>query len=133
MDQIDINKHPPSREFLEKHIDAERFLDFVSTRSPVFKERPLPRSKKEAIDLMLKNADDALAAESSNVRREWRNPKTGASGFAEVRAQFVSTAGRLCKRLKVGNRAPNAPAKDATYTLCIHDDRGWLLDTNASP
>jgi arsenate reductase-like glutaredoxin family protein len=28
-------------------------LDFVSTRSPVFKQRPLPRSKKEAIDLMM--------------------------------------------------------------------------------
>jgi arsenate reductase-like glutaredoxin family protein len=27
----------------------------VSTRSPVFKGRPLPRSKKEAIDLMLQN------------------------------------------------------------------------------
>ena len=25
----------------------------MSTRSPVFKERPLPRSKKEAIDLMM--------------------------------------------------------------------------------
>lgn len=25
----------------------------MSTRSPVFKERPLPRSKKEAVDLML--------------------------------------------------------------------------------
>jgi arsenate reductase-like glutaredoxin family protein len=25
----------------------------VSTRSPVFKQRPLPRSKKEAIDLMM--------------------------------------------------------------------------------
>ena len=48
--EIDINKEPPSREFLEKHIDADRFLDFVSTRSPVFKERPLPKSKKEAID-----------------------------------------------------------------------------------
>ena len=55
MNQIDINKTPPSREFLEKHIDAERFLDFVSTRSPVFKERPLPKSKKEAIALMLEN------------------------------------------------------------------------------
>jgi arsenate reductase-like glutaredoxin family protein len=53
--QIDINKEPPSREFLEKHIDPERFLDFVSTRSPVFKERPLPRSKKEAIALMIEN------------------------------------------------------------------------------
>ena len=55
MNQIDINKEPPSREFLEKHIDPEHFLDFVSTRSPVFKERPLPRSKQEAIGLMMEN------------------------------------------------------------------------------
>jgi arsenate reductase len=53
--EIDINKQPPAREFLEKHIDANRFLDFVSTRSPVWKERPLPKSKKEAIDLMMEN------------------------------------------------------------------------------
>ena len=51
--EIDINKNPPDRAFLEKHIDEERFLDFVSTRSPVFKQRPLPKSKKEAIDLMV--------------------------------------------------------------------------------
>ena len=51
--EIDINKEPPSREFLERHIDADRFLDFVSTRSPVFKQRPLPKSKKEAIALMM--------------------------------------------------------------------------------
>ena len=55
--EIDINKQPPSRDFLEEHVDPERFLDFVSTRSPVFKERPLPTSKKEAIDLMMKNAN----------------------------------------------------------------------------
>jgi arsenate reductase-like glutaredoxin family protein len=55
--EININAEPPSREFLEKHIDAEHFLDFVSTRSPVFKERPLPRTKKEAIDLMMQNAN----------------------------------------------------------------------------
>ena len=53
--EIEINKQPPTREFLEKHIDASRFLDFVSTRSPVWKERPLPKSKKEAIDLMMEN------------------------------------------------------------------------------
>jgi arsenate reductase-like glutaredoxin family protein len=57
VEQRDINKEPPSREFLEKHVDPERFLDFVSTRSPVFKERPLPKSKREAIDLMMKNAN----------------------------------------------------------------------------
>lgn len=54
-DEIDINRNPPTRAFLEEHIDATRFLDFVSSRSPVFKERPLPRSKKEAIDLMVEN------------------------------------------------------------------------------
>ena len=55
METIDINREPPSRAFLEQHIDRDRFLDFVSTRSPVFKDRPLPRSKKEAIDLMMEN------------------------------------------------------------------------------
>jgi arsenate reductase-like glutaredoxin family protein len=34
-------------------VDETHFLDFVSARSPVFKTRPLPRSKAEAIDLML--------------------------------------------------------------------------------
>jgi arsenate reductase-like glutaredoxin family protein len=55
--EVDINKEPPSRQFLEEHIDATRFLDYVSTRSPVFKERPLPASKKEAIDMMMENAN----------------------------------------------------------------------------
>ena len=34
-------------------MDAKNFLDYVSKRSPVYKTRPLPASKKEAIDLML--------------------------------------------------------------------------------
>ena len=55
MSEIDINKQPPSREWLEQHVDGARFLDFVSTRSPTWKERPLPKSKKEAIELMLAN------------------------------------------------------------------------------
>jgi arsenate reductase-like glutaredoxin family protein len=53
VEERDINRDPPDRAFLERHVDARRFLDFVSTRSPVFKQRPLPRSKKEAIDLMM--------------------------------------------------------------------------------
>jgi len=53
VEERDINKTPPDRAFLEKHVDAARFLDFVSTRSPVFKQRPLPASKREAIDLMM--------------------------------------------------------------------------------
>jgi hypothetical protein len=32
----------------------------VSTRSPVFKERPLPTSKREAIDLMMINGSKVI-------------------------------------------------------------------------
>ena len=53
VEERDINKNPPDRAFLERHVDEEHFLDFVSRRSPVFKSRPLPKSKKEAIDLMM--------------------------------------------------------------------------------
>jgi len=53
MDERDVTKTPPSREFLEQHVDEEHFLDFVSRRSPIFKQRPLPRTKREAIDLMM--------------------------------------------------------------------------------
>ena len=55
VEQLDINKTPPDRAFLETHIDEARYLDFVSTRSPVFKQRSLPGSKTEAIDLMMAN------------------------------------------------------------------------------
>jgi arsenate reductase-like glutaredoxin family protein len=55
--ELDINKEPPSRAFLEQHIDADHFLDYVSLRSPVFKQRPVPKSKQEAIDLMMENAN----------------------------------------------------------------------------
>jgi arsenate reductase-like glutaredoxin family protein len=34
-------------------VDAANYLDYISRRSPVFKQRPLPASKKEAIALML--------------------------------------------------------------------------------
>ena len=53
MEERDINRTPPDRAFLERHIDENRFLDFVSTRSPIFKGRPLPKSKREAIDMMV--------------------------------------------------------------------------------
>lgn len=52
-----MNREPPTRAFLEEHVDAARFLDFVSLRSPVFKERPLPTSKKQAIDMMMENSN----------------------------------------------------------------------------
>ena len=53
MEERDINREPPSRAFLERHVDSTHFLEYVSRRSPVFKDRPLPASKREAIALML--------------------------------------------------------------------------------
>ena len=55
VETIDINKTPPDRAFLEEHVDRDQYLDFLSLRSPVFKSRPLPSSKEEAIDLMMEN------------------------------------------------------------------------------
>jgi arsenate reductase (glutaredoxin) len=55
--EVDINREPPSRAFLEQHIEEGRFFDYISRHSPVFKQRPLPQSKKEAIDLMMENAN----------------------------------------------------------------------------
>jgi arsenate reductase len=57
VNEIDINRNPPPREFLEQHIPEDRFLSFLSRHSPVFKQRPLPRTKEEAIELMLQNAN----------------------------------------------------------------------------
>lgn len=55
LEAIDINTDTPPRAFLERHVDGREFLACVSTRSPVFKSRPLPASKREAIDLMVEN------------------------------------------------------------------------------
>ena len=55
MDERDLTKVPPSRAFLEAHIDPSRLEEFLSRRSPIFKQRPLPRTKREAIELMLEH------------------------------------------------------------------------------
>ena len=69
VEERDINKNPPDRAFLERHVDEEHFLDFVSKRSPVFKTRPLPKSKKEAIDLMMEQPNLIKRPSSSAARR----------------------------------------------------------------
>lgn len=49
----DITRDPPPRAFLERHVVQGREAEFLGTRSPVFKTRSMPASKREAIDLML--------------------------------------------------------------------------------
>ena len=53
VEERDINGSRRIGRFSRSTSTPSRFLDFVSTRSPVFKTRPLPKSKKEAIDLMM--------------------------------------------------------------------------------
>lgn len=53
LDERDLIKAPPPPEFLERHVGESNFLDYVSRRSPVWKKQPLPRSRRQAIDLML--------------------------------------------------------------------------------
>ena len=55
MEERDLVKTPPSRAFLEAHVSEENFVDFLSRRSPVFKKRPLPSTRREAIDLMIEH------------------------------------------------------------------------------
>ena len=58
MTRHDLAKDPPSRAFLEKHVDASRLDDFLNPRSPSYKERGLGErklTKREAIDLMLED------------------------------------------------------------------------------
>lgn len=53
MEFKDITREPPSRAFLARHVVSGREGDFLGKRSPVLKNRPMPASKREAIDLML--------------------------------------------------------------------------------
>lgn len=94
---------------------------------------PISRFTDEDVSLMTQNAEQVLDSESPVAKHEWSNPRTGAAGFAEARGHFTATNGRLCKRLRVSNRAKGiATASEATYTICKHEDRGWTLDPSAT-
>jgi hypothetical protein len=83
-------------------------------------------------DLMMKNARAALDSSEANAKRSWSNPKTGASGFAQVTGQFTGADGAPCKQLRIGNKAGGLQG-EGTYTLCKYKDRGWVFHTDAQP
>jgi len=82
--------------------------------------------------LMRQSALKVLDAAEPNAKESWSNPKTGASGQTEVRSQFTATDGATCKRLRILNKAKGLES-DATYTACKYPDRGWVLNTDATP
>jgi hypothetical protein len=83
-------------------------------------------------DLMMKNARAALDSSDPNAKRSWSNPKTGASGFAQVTGQFTGTDGAPCKRVRIGNQAGGLQS-EGTYTLCKYKERGWIFHSDAQP
>jgi hypothetical protein len=94
------------------------------------KTSPLAQFTQQDVDLMLKNADAALEAKEPQARREWSNPKTGATGSAEILREFTGTDGAPCKRLRVVNKA-KSESRDATHTVCKYEGRGWLVNAEA--
>ena len=92
---------------------------------------PVASFKQDDVDLMLKNARAVLDADST-ARQGWSNPKSGASGFAQVRGQFTAADGTPCKQLRVENKIRNVES-DATYTVCKYPDRGWVINADAQP
>jgi hypothetical protein len=93
---------------------------------------PIAYFKPEDHDLMQQNAFKVLDATDAQAKQSWSNAKTGASGWAQVRGQFTATDGAPCKRLRVVNKARGLQS-DATYTVCKHADRGWVINTDATP
>ena len=93
---------------------------------------PISYFKADDMELMRQNALKVLDAAEPNARESWSNSKTGASGLAEIRSQFTATDGATCKRLRILNKVKGLES-DATYTACKYPDRGWVINTDATP
>ena len=96
------------------------------------KTSPLNYFKGDDMELMRQNAEKVLEDTGAQAKQSWSNPKTGASGLAQVRGEFKGSDGAPCKRLRIINNA-NGLKSDATYTVCKYPDRGWVMHTEASP
>jgi hypothetical protein len=87
---------------------------------------------KEDVDLMMKNVNEVLESESPGAKQEWSNPKSGASGVAQVKRKFTATDGSACKLLRLTNSAKGVEGK-STFTFCKYEGRGWLFNPDAKP
>lgn len=93
---------------------------------------PLSYFQKEDVDLMMKNARAVLDSTDPSAKHTWSNPRTGASGFAQVTGQFTTADGARCKRLRVFNKAKTVEGQ-ATYPVCKSGDRDWAINADAQP
>lgn len=89
------------------------------------KTSPINYFNNEDIRLMKANVDGLLEAGAEGDKKQWRNPKSGHSGEAEVMKSF-SADGMNCKRVRVANEAKGLKS-DATYPLCKVPGKGWRV------
>jgi hypothetical protein len=95
-------------------------------------DSPVSHFNSDDTELMRQNATKVLDAPDASSKQSWSNPKTGASGMAQVRGQFTATDGTPCKRLRIVNKVKGLES-DATYTVCKYPDRGWIMNADAAP
>jgi len=95
-------------------------------------DTPVAHFNSDDMTLMRENANKVLDATDANAQQSWSNPRTGASGMAQVREQFTAANGTACKRLRIANRVRGLES-DATYTVCKSADRGWIFNADAAP
>jgi hypothetical protein len=93
---------------------------------------PVSFFQPDDVDLMRKNAQEVLDSAQPNAKQSWSNPKTGASGFAQVTGQFTMADGTQCKRLRVFNKAGGVEGV-STFPVCKYSGRGWVINTDAQP
>jgi hypothetical protein len=93
---------------------------------------PISYFNADDMELMRQNALKVLDEPGGNAKQTWSNEKSGASGLAQVRGQFKATDGATCKRLRIKNQFKGLQS-DATYTVCKYADRGWVMNTDATP
>jgi hypothetical protein len=93
---------------------------------------PIYYFQDDDVSMMLANAKAVLDSVSSGTQQHWRNPRTGASGMAQVKGRFAATDGTPCARLRVVNKARGVES-DIVYTVCKNPERGWAVDPDAKP
>jgi surface antigen len=93
---------------------------------------PLAQFTDQDRKLLNDNALSVLESSQPNAKSSWSNPRTGSSGEAEVRVQFTSTDGFLCKRLRVFNQSRTSH-NEVFFTVCRYTDGRWRANPDARP
>ncbi len=121
------------------HLAAAALLGSLAGAMPVsagnlsfLDKSPLTYFTPADMQMMRQAALKVLDDSAANAQQSWSNDSTGASGMAQVRGEFKATDGATCKRLHIVNKVKGLESS-STYTTCKYPDRGWVVNTDATP